>query len=74
MCIKFDCNQRWCCSKQHLVAAHKISVHFSENHANYIAAHCYVCKSDRNVLLSPGHPDLDLTVSPRTSCTNKGMN
>ena len=71
MCIKFDRNQRWRCSKQHLLAAHKVSVHFSENHSNYIAAYRYVCKSDRNVLLSPGHPDLDLTVSPRTSRASK---
>ena len=27
MCIKFDRNQRWRCSKQHLLAAHKVSVH-----------------------------------------------
>ena len=40
MCIKFDCNQRWSCSKQHLLSAHKVSVHFSENHANYMAAYC----------------------------------
>ena len=54
-----------------MLAAHKVSTHFSENHANYIAAHRYVCKSDRNVLISLGHPDLDLTVSPRTSCASK---
>ena len=54
-----------------MLAAHKVSAHFSENHANYIAAYRYVCKSDRNVLLSPGHPDLDLIVSPRTSRASK---
>ena len=69
--IKFDRNQRWGCSKQHWLAAHKISVHFSENYANYIAPYRYVCKSDRNVLFSPGHSDLDLTVSPRASHTIK---
>ena len=54
-----------------MLAAHKVSAHFSENHANYIAAYRYVCKSDRNVLLSPGHPDLDLIVSPRASRASK---
>ena len=56
-----------------MLAARKGSVQFSENLANYIAAYRYVCKSDRNVLLSPGHPDLDLTVFPRRrrSSTNK---
>ena len=54
-----------------MLAAHKVSVHFSENHANYIAAYRCVCKSARNVLFSPGHPDLDLTVSPQTSCASK---
>ena len=33
--------------------------------------HIAVCKSDRNVLLSPDHPDLELTVSPRTSRASK---
>ena len=56
-----------------MLAAHKISVHFSENHSTYRAAYQYVCKSDRNVLLSAGHPDLDLTVSPRICCASKEM-
>ena len=73
MWIKFDHNQRWRCSEQHLLAAHKVSVRFSENHANYIAAYRYVCKSNRNVLLSPGNPDLDLTVSPRTNPASKEL-
>ena len=34
VCINFDLNQRWGCSKQHLLAAHKVSIHFSENHAS----------------------------------------
>ena len=71
MCITFDRNQRWGCSKQHLLGAHEISVHFSEKHAIYIALYRYVCKWDRNVLLSPDHPDLDLTVSPRTRRASK---
>ena len=54
-----------------MLSAHKVSVHFTENHANYMAAYCYICKSDRNVLLSPDHPDLELTVSPRTSHDSK---
>lgn len=57
---------------QNNMRAHEISVHFSENHAIDIAAYRYViCKWDRNILLSPGHPDLDLTVSPRTSRASK---
>ena len=44
MCITFDRNQRWGCSKQHLLGAHEISVHFSEKHAIYIALYRYVCK------------------------------
>ena len=58
MCITFDRNQKWGCSKQHLLT-HKESVDFS------------VCKSDRNVLLNPNHPDLYLTVPPQTSRANK---
>ena len=73
MCIKFDHNQRWGSSKQYLLAAHKVSVHFSENHINYMAAYRYICKSDRNLLLSPDHPDLNLTMSPQTSCVTKEL-
>ena len=72
MCIKFDRNQRWCQSREYLKSKN-VNVHFSENHANYIAAYRYVCKSDKNVLLSPGHPDLNLTVSPKTSRASKAV-
>ena len=53
MCIKFDRNQRWCQSREYLLKANKINVHFSENHANYIAAYRYVCKTNKNELLRP---------------------
>ena len=57
-----------------MLAAHKVSVHFIQNHANYIATYRCVRKSDKNVLLSPGHPDFDLTVSPRTNRRRSSTN
>ena len=39
--------------------------------ASYITAYHYICKSDIDVLLSSGHLDLDLIMSPWTSCTSK---
>lgn len=73
MCIKFDGNIRWLSAKHYLLGKNKISVHFSDNHQNYISAYRYVCKSDPNVLRSETHPDLDLINSPGTSKASKAI-
>ena len=50
---------------------HKVSVHFSDNHDNYIAAYRYVCKTDDHVFHSVSHPDLNEVGSPRTKNSTK---
>ena len=42
----------------HRVSDHRVSVHFSAKSLGYVAAYRYVCKSDKKVLYSAGHPDL----------------
>ena len=42
MCMKFDRNQKWCCLKQHLLEAHKITVFFTKSHLNDIAAYRFI--------------------------------
>ena len=42
-----------------------------EGHSNYITASRYINKSDTKVLLSDSHPDLDLTIPPKTSKASK---
>ena len=37
---------------------HRVSVHFSAKSLGYVAAYRYVCKSDKDVLHSADHPDL----------------
>ena len=59
MCVKFSNIKRWYGAKLHLLANYNISVHFSENHQNYISAYRYVTKEDTDVFHSSGHPDLD---------------
>ena len=37
---------------------HRVSVHFPAKSLGYVAAYRYVCKSDKDVLRSADHPDL----------------
>ena len=46
-------------------------MNFTEVHSHYIAAFLYVNKSDTEALLCDSHPDLDLSMSPKTSKANK---
>ena len=73
MCIKLSGNKRWVGAKYHMYDKYKISVHFSDRHTNYISAYRYITKVDKNVLLSVGHPDLELDISPKTSKANKSL-
>ena len=44
-------------------------LNFSDKHDTYYYAYKYVCKSDKDVLLSQNHPNLDAGGSPSTkSC------
>ena len=46
-------------------------MNFTEVHSHYIAAFLYVSKSDAEALLCDSHPDLDLSMSSKTSKPNK---
>jgi len=61
----FDRLQRWITSKRALLGI-GISVHFSDQHANYYTAWQYVTKEDENALHSPDHPDLSSAL-PQTN-------
>ena len=71
MCIKLSGPRRWKGVKTELLRDYKISVHFSDRHTDYYTAYKYVTKSDKNVVKSEGHPDLDAIGSPVTKkCMN----
>lgn len=73
MSIKFDGNIRWNSAKTYLLNTHNISVNFKDGHPNYISAYRYLKKTDKSILRSPNHPDLDLSVSPPTSKATKAL-
>ena len=58
--------RRWKTVKKFLQESYGISVHFSSKSLGYVAAYRYICKSDKSVLHSEGHPDLKQIGSPRT--------
>ena len=68
MAICLTANKRWGPVKRRLRDG-GINVHFQERGdiVNYVGAYIYVCKSDREVLHSDPHPDLDNVVQYRTA-------
>ena len=74
--LSLSAPKRWLESKRTLEAKHgisvSISVHFAENDGGYHSAYKYVCKSDTEVALSPGHPDLSEVGSPATKKAMRG--
>ena len=71
MCIKLSDNKRWLSAASYLRNAFGINVHFSNKHYNYLSAYRYVMKEDHEPYHSPGHPNMDVTVSPQTSKASK---
>ena len=70
LALKLTAPKRWLDSKTELYETKGISVHFSE-HENYYSTYKYVCKTDNEVFLSEGHPNLDELGSPRTKSCHK---
>ena len=70
ICIKLNRNKRWGGVKRKFLE-NGVNVNFTEGHSNYITAFQYVKKSDTEFLLKDSHPDLDLSISPKTSKTSK---
>ena len=68
MAICLSANKRWGPVKRRL-QERGVVVHFQERRdvVNYVGAYIYVCKSDRDVLHSDPHPDLDNVVQYRTA-------
>ena len=62
---------KWLKVKNAITKQHKLTVNFSDNHDNYIAAYKYMCKTDDEVAHSNGHPDLSDVGSPRTKKSTK---
>ena len=69
MAICLSQNKRWGPAKRRLRENNGFVVHFQDrlNVCNYIGAYIYVCKSDRSVLHSDPHPDLENVVQFRTA-------
>ena len=65
MAVKLAKKARWLQVREYLDEKFEIQVNFSDNHNTYFSAYRYVTKEDREVLHSPGHPDLS-DVAPRT--------
>ena len=72
MALCLSSNMRWGPAKRAL-ANQGINVHFQDNPTvdNYVGAYIYVCKSDRDVVLSPGHPNLSPAVQFRTAAASR---
>ena len=51
MFVKFSNNKRWYGAKCHVLASCNISVHFNDNHQNYISAYRYMTNEDTDVVL-----------------------
>ena len=69
--LKLTAPKKWLKVKNAIMKEHKITVHFSDNHDNYIAAYRYVCKTDDEVVHSLGHPHLSEVGSPKTKNATK---
>ena len=72
-CMKLTGVKKWLSVKNNITRKHNIVVNFSDTHSHYIYAYRYVCKSDREVFHSPGHPDLSDVGSPRTKAGTKAL-
>ncbi|CAB3996967.1 hypothetical protein DSY43_02735 [Paramuricea clavata] len=69
--LKLTAPKKWLKIKNDIIKKHNVTVHFSDNHDNYIAAYRYVCKTDDHVVHSIGHPDLSEVGSPKTKNSTK---
>ena len=69
--LKLTAPKKWLRIKNSIMKDHNVSVHFSDNHDNYIAAYRYVCKTDDHVFHSLSHPDLNEIGSPKTKNSTK---
>ena len=72
-CVEVTGVKKWLSVKNNIRRTHKIVVNFSDMHTRYIYAYRYVCKSDQEVVHSPGHPDLSNVGSPRTKAGTKAL-
>lgn len=64
--------RRWKKIKESVMANYGAVLHFSDKHDNYDWAYRYVCKVDKHVVLSPGHPNLANIGPPKTNrCINE---
>ncbi len=68
-CIKLSDVKKWLAVKNEITKKYGIVVNFSDTHNHYIYAYRYVCKSDKEVVLSESHPDLSEVGSPRTKAS-----
>ena len=68
--IKLNKGNRWGGIKRKLLE-NGVNVNFTEGDSNYITAFWYANKSDAEFLLSDSHPDLDLSISQKTSKASK---
>lgn len=64
--LKLSGPKRWFSVKSFLTDRYGVVANFSESHDNYYAAFKYISKSDKNVYLSDGHPNLKEIGSPKT--------
>jgi len=70
-CLKLSGVKKWLAVKRNFQTNHNVVLNFSDTHNHYISSYRYVCKEDREVFHSAGHPNLTLVGSPRTkACIN----
>ena len=64
--VKLSGPRRWKPIKEAVRNKHGVILHFSGKHDNYYTAFKYVIKIDKEVLISPRHPNLEEISSPKT--------
>jgi len=64
--LKLSGSKRWKGVKDFLAKDSGIQVNFSDKHDDYWTAFKYITKSDQNIYLSRGHPNMQDMCSPRT--------
>ena len=67
LAVKLSGPRRLKAIKNSVMDSHGGVLHFSNKHDNYNWAYKYICKVDKQVVLSPGHPNLIAVGPPRTS-------
>ena len=67
LCVKLSGPRRWQPIKETVSRKYGVILHFFGKHENYYIAFTYVIKIDKEVFMSPRHPNLEEFGLPKTN-------